>query len=193
MKNKLIVIFGASGSGKSTLANDILQYIGDSKAAIISQDYYFHGIKESKTKSFDEPSALDFKLLENHLQALLNNNDIECPIYNFSTHSREKEVMILKPKNIIILDGTMVMTSSLIEKLSAYSIYCDIDIDICFIRRLNRDIKERGRDFNSVVRQYLEEVRPSFFKYINPYKNKCDFFYNEKNKPKLFNNIKDLI
>ena len=193
MQNKLIVIFGASGSGKSTLANEIMQYFDNENVTIVSQDDYYHGLDNSIVKSFDEPEALDFNLLANNLSALLDNKIIKSPIYNFSTHKREKRVNIIKPNKIIILDGTMVLTSNLIEKLSCFTIYCDIELDISFVRRLSRDIKERGRDLDSVINQYMEDVRPAFFKYIDSYKEKAHFNYNEKNKVELFNKLKEIL
>ncbi len=193
MQNKLIVIFGASGSGKSTLANEILKYFNTEDTVIISQDDYYLGSDNSTVKGFDEPEALDFNLLENNLKKLLNNETIQSPIYNFTTHRRETEVNIIESKKIILLDGTMVLTSRLIEELSSYTIYCDIELDISFIRRLSRDIKERGRDINGVISQYLNDVRPSFFKYIVSQKQKAHFNYNEINKLELFANLKKIL
>lgn len=193
MQNKLIVIFGASGSGKSTLAAEISNYFGKENSIVISQDNYYLGLDDMKVKSFDEPEALDFCLLEDNLIKLLNGEDIQSPIYNFSTHKRENKVNIIEPKKIIILDGTMILTSNLIEELSCYIIYCDIELDISFIRRLSRDIKERGRDTNGVIKQYLQDVRPAFFKCIDSYKQKAHFNYNEKNKAELFNKLKEIL
>ncbi len=190
--NKLIVIFGASGSGKTTLATEIQKYFGVNNAVIISQDDYYYGVDKMDIKNFDEPVSLDFKLLEDNLIKLLNNKPIQNPIYNFKTHTREKQSKTMQPKKLIILDGTMVMTSDVIRKLSSFSIYYDIDLDICFIRRLTRDIKERGRDAQSVVSQYLEDVRPAFFKYINKYKKDADFKYTEKNQDVLFKKLKEI-
>jgi len=193
MRNKLIVIFGASGSGKSTLANEISSYLGNKNCIVISQDDYYLGLDDMKIKSFDEPEALDFELLENNLKDLLNNKIIKNPIYDFITHKRKKETIEINPKNIIILDGTMVCTSKIIKHLSNFIIYCDSISNISFIRRLSRDIKERGRDTNSVILQYLKEVRPAFFKYIYLYKKDSDFNYDENNKDELFNKLKEII
>lgn len=193
MKNKLIVIFGASGSGKSTLAQDIIKYFKKDNVVVISQDDYYLGCDKSSIKSFDEPEALDFDLLESNLIKLLNKEVIQSPIYNFKSHQREDTTNSIEPKNIVILDGTMVMTSRVIEKISNLTIYCDIELDISFIRRLSRDIKERGRDADSVINQYIEEVRPAFFKHIHFYKNKAHFNYNENNKEELFKRIKEIL
>lgn len=193
MENKLIVIFGASGSGKSTLANEIIKYFGEDNVVVLSQDDYYLGCNKSSVKSFDEPEALDFELLEKNLIKLLNNEVVESPVYNFNTHQRENNTNIIEPKKIIILDGTMIMTSKIIENISHLVIYCDVDLDISFIRRLSRDIKERGRSTDCVIKQYLEEVRPAFFKHIHPYKDKAHFNYNENNKEELFKIIKELL
>jgi len=193
MQNKLIVIYGASGSGKSTLSIDIAKYYGEDNVVIISQDDYYHGTKKSSVKNFDEPSALDFELLQDNIEMLKNNKSIENPIYNFIKHTRENKVNIIEPKSIIILDGTMVMSSNKIDKISSYSIYCDIDLDICFIRRLRRDIEERGRSVDSVISQYINDVRPSFYKYIYMHREKASFLYNEQNKNELFKNLNQLI
>jgi len=193
MKNKLVVVFGASGSGKTTLANEILQYFGNDKVVIVSQDDYYHGGDISTTKSFDEPSALDFPLLEDNLKGLVNNREVKNPIYNFKTHLREGRAKIITPKGIIILDGTMIMTSKEVNDLSSYVVYCNVDNDICFIRRLTRDTKERGRCLNGVVTQYLEDVRPSFFKYIEKFKDEADFHYDETNKADLFYKLEELL
>ena len=193
MQNKLVVIFGASGSGKTTLANEILQYFSSDKAVIISQDDYYHGSGVSTVKNFDEPSALDFSLLESNLRSLVSNKEIKGPIYNFRTHLRENYINNVKPKSIVILDGTMIMTNKVIGDLSSYNIYCDIDNDVCFIRRLNRDIKERGGSVDSIILQYLEDVKPSFFKYIKKFKDKAVFHYNEANKTELFRKLEELL
>jgi len=193
MKNKLIVIFGASGSGKSTLAQEIIKYFKEDNVVVISQDDYYLGSDKSSIKSFDEPEALDFDLLENNLKLLLNNEVIQSPIYNFTTHQRENKVNLVEPKNIIILDGTMVMTSEIINEISDLIIYCDLDLDISFIRRLSRDIKERGRDVESVIEQYIKEVRPAFFSYIGFHKKKAHFNYDGNNKEVLFKIIEEIL
>lgn len=193
MQNKLIVIFGASGSGKSTLANEIANYLGRKNTTIISQDDYYIGIDDMEVNSFDEPESLDFELLESNVQDLLNNKSIESPIYNFSTHKRELKVNIMEPNNLIILDGTMVCVSDKIKQLSDFTIYCNIELDISFIRRLSRDIRERDRETNGVIKQYLDDVRPAFFKYIYPYKENANFNYNETNKNELFDRLKIIL
>lgn len=192
IKNKLIVIFGASGSGKSTLAKEIIKYFKEDNSVVVSQDDYYLGCNKSSIKSFDEPEALDFTLLEDNLKKLLNKQIIEGPNYNFTTHQREDKKNIIKPKSIIILDGTMVMTSKIIEKMADLIIYCDVELDISFMRRLSRDIQKRGRDTNCVIKQYIEEVRPAFFRHIDFYKDKAHFNYNGNNKEELFRKIKDI-
>jgi len=193
MRNKLIAIYGASGSGKSTLANDILKRFGGDSVAIISQDNYYHSSVESEVEGFDEPLAIDFYLLERHLEELLDNKEVESPVYDFSTHSRLDVTDKILPKKVVIVEGTLIMNSGFIEKLSSYAIYCDIDIDICFIRRLVRDVTDRGRSLDGSIAQYLNEVRPSFFKYIDTHKHKRDFLYNQDNKSDLYNSIRVIL
>ena len=131
--------------------------------------------------------------MERHLEELLDNKEVESPVYDFSTHSRLDVTDKILPKKVVIVEGTLIMNSGFIEKLSSYAIYCDIDIDICFIRRLVRDVTDRGRSLDGSIAQYLNEVRPSFFKYIDTHKHKRDFLYNQDNKSDLYNSIRVIL
>jgi uridine kinase len=192
VSNKLVVIFGPSGSGKTTLSGEICNHFND--VCVISQDDYYLGVSDSdlEFKNFDKPEALDFLLLESHLVKLLSGESIMTPNYCFSSHKRLPAESLVKSNKLIIVEGTMLLHSKLIEDAASWIIYCDIDIDICLLRRLKRDLNERGRNIEDVESQYLSDVRPGYIKYIYPYKSKANFFYNENNLVKLLDKIEPL-
>ena len=193
IKNKLIIIFGPSGAGKTTLSKEIVNFIGTDNSFVISQDNYYLGIEKMKDENFDKPSALDFDLMIQNIDNLLNNKSVNVPIYNFVKHQREDFCNMYSPKQYIILEGTLVANNKHLLNLASFKIYYDIGLDICLTRRLSRDILERGRDIDGVIKQYLKDVRPAFFDYIYPFKEVADFCYNEENKIKLFEKIREII
>ncbi|MCR5760511.1 MAG: uridine kinase [Sphaerochaetaceae bacterium] len=188
MEVKIIGITGGTGSGKSTVVRKIGEVCPD--FVIIEQDNYYRSaafVNNSNITAvnFDRPDAFETELLISQLQDLKNGKAIEMPQYDFVRHSRKAETVHVEPAPLIILDGLMVLHDPEIRKLLDLKIFVDTPADIRFIRRLQRDIKERGRTMESVIKQYLEVVRPGHMEFIEPTKDYADLIipeggYNEK-------------
>ncbi len=175
----LIGISGASGSGKTLVANTLYELLGSDKVVIIQEDSYYKDLShlplEERAKfNFDHPDAFDHDLLIEHLKLLLAGKSIEHPMYDFTTHSRKKETRRVGPHEIIILEGILLLAIPEIRELMDIRIFIDTPPDICFIRRLQRDIKERGRSVDSVIKQYQETVRPMYMQFVEPSKRYAD-------------------
>lgn len=186
-KSILIAIGGGSGSGKTTLS-DYLETIFKDDLVRVSYDTYCndrsHLSPEERTKSnYDVPESYDAPLFSKHLKELLGGKSVQKPIYDFKTHSRIKETQLVEPKKIIIVEGIMIYQVPGIRDLLDLSIYVDTDADVRVLRRLSRDVKERGRTIESVIDQYLTTVKPCHYKYIEPTKDDCDivFINNDNN------------
>lgn len=177
MKKPIIIgIAGGSASGKSSIANEIYDYFKhDHTIKIIRLDDYYkdqsHLTMEQRVKTnYDHPLAFDMDLLVKHLELLKSNQSIEKPIYDFTTHNRRLQVEIINPRDVFILEGLFVLNEAQIRERCDILIYVDTDADIRFIRRLKRDIQERGRSLESVCNQYLETVRPMHEQFVEPSK-----------------------
>lgn len=178
-KGILIGIAGASGSGKTLVARTLFEALGSEQVVTLGEDSYYkelsHFSFEERAKfNFDHPDAFDHELLADHLQRLLNGQTIEHPIYDYSTHTRKKETRSVGPHQIIILEGILVLTVPRLRELMDIKIYIDTPPDVCFIRRLQRDINERGRNVDDVIHQYQETVRPMHLQFIEPSKRYAD-------------------
>ena len=197
MKNIVIAIAGASGSGKTYLSNLISNKFKNS--VVLNQDNYYIPkpdlTKQKRDKlNFDRPSMLEWKLLINHINSLRDNKPIDAPIYSFKTHIRLEETKKINPRKIIILEGLFALYSPKINNISNLKIYMNTHQDLCFLRRLKRDISERNRTVESVINQYLQTVRPAFHRYILPTKNNADIILNGKDDHrKIFARIKQLL
>jgi uridine kinase len=181
MKNDgiLIGITGPSGSGKSLIAHSLFNNLATDEVVIMQEDSYYRDLSQipfdERTRyNFDHPDAFDHGLLIRQLIALKAGDIIEHPIYDYKTHTRRKETRKVGPYKMIILEGIMVFVIEELRNLMDYKIYVDTPLDTCFIRRLKRDIEERGRSMDSVIQQYLVTVRPMYFKYIEPTKKYAD-------------------
>lgn len=180
-KGILIGIAGASGSGKTLIANSIIESLGSDKAVIIQEDSYYKDLsdvpfEERKGRNFDHPDAFDHDLLAKHLLQLLNGEIISHPIYDYKLHTRSKETKIAGPGNLIILEGILIFSKAQLRELMDYRVFIDTPPDICFIRRLKRDIEERGRTVDSVIKQYTETVRPMYLQFTEPSRQYADIF-----------------
>jgi len=178
-KGILIGIAGASGSGKTLVARTLYEALGSEKVMVLGEDSYYKELSqfsfEERAKfNFDHPDAFDHELLADHLERLLNGQTIEHPIYDYSTHTRKKETRTVGPHQIIILEGILVLSVPRLRELMDIKIYIDTPADVCFIRRLQRDINERGRNVDDVIRQYQETVRPMHMQFIEPSKRYAD-------------------
>lgn len=180
----LIGIIGGTGSGKSTVARSIFESLPEKNIAIIQQDSYYkdqsHLTYEERVKTnYDHPLAFDSDLLKKHLRELLQNNSIEKPIYDFEQHNRKKETEVIYPKDIIILEGIMILDDSELRQLLDIKIFVDTDADVRIIRRIVRDIRDRGRTLESVIDQYLTTVRPAHLQFVEPNKKYADIIIPE--------------
>lgn len=178
-KGILIGIAGASGSGKTLIANSIIESLGSDKAVIIQEDSYYKDLsdvpfEERKGRNFDHLDAFDHDLLAKHLLQLLNGEAVSHPIYDYKLHTRSKETKIAGPGNLIILEGILIFSKAQLRELINYRVFIDTPPDICFIRRLKRDIEERGRTVDSVIKQYTETVRPMYLQFTEPSRQYAD-------------------
>lgn len=180
----LIGITGGSGSGKSTVVKKIFSELPEKNIVIIEQDSYYkdqsHLTLEERTKTnYDHPLAFDNDLLIEHLKKLLNNEAIQKPIYDYEIHNRKKETVTVEPKDIIILEGILILDDKRIRDLLDIKIYVDTDSDVRLVRRIVRDIRERGRTLESVINQYMSTVRPAHIQFIEPSKKYADIIIPE--------------
>lgn len=179
-KNTIIIgISGASASGKSLLANTIVNELGSDQVVIISEDSYYKDhsnipFEERAKINYDHPDAFDHELLLNHLIQLQEGKSIEIPIYNHSQHIRETRTRPIGNHAIIVLEGILLFVEQKLRELMDIRIYMETSLDICLIRRLKRDIKERGRSLDSVLKQYEDTVRPMYMQFIDPSKRHAD-------------------
>lgn len=180
-KNKTIIIgiSGASASGKSLLANTIVNELGSDQVVIISEDSYYKDhsdipFEERARINYDHPDAFDHELLLHHLMELQKGNAIEIPNYNHAQHTRDKSTRPVGQHTIIVLEGILLFVEPQLRDIMDIRIFMEASLDICLIRRLKRDIKERGRSLDSVLQQYEETVRPMYLQFIDPSKRYAD-------------------
>ncbi|MBV7387200.1 uridine kinase [Pasteurellaceae bacterium TAE3-ERU1] len=198
-KPVIIAIAGASASGKSLIASTIHKELceefgGDDQIGIISEDSYYkdqsHLTFEQRIQTnYDHPSSMDHDLLVHHLQQLKAGHAIEVPEYDYVEHTRTDKTHTFKPKRIIILEGILLLTDERIRNEISTSIFVDAPLDICFIRRLQRDMQERGRSMESVVSQYRKTVRPMFLQFIQPSKQFADVIVPRGGKNRIAINM----
>lgn len=183
-RGMLIGIAGGSGSGKTLVAKNIYSELGSDKVVLILQDSYYkdlsHVLPDQRHKqNFDHPNALDTELLAAHIEDLLAGKTIEQPVYNFVTHTRTQETNSIGPHDIIVLDGILILENEALRELMDIKVYVDTDADIRIIRRLRRDILERGRSMESVIKQYEKSVRPMHLQFVEPSKRYADIIVPE--------------
>jgi len=194
-----IGIGGGTSSGKTYLSELLIKEFGAEKITRIELDSYYidqpqKSFLERQSLNFDHPESIDIKLLKKHLERLSQKKKINIPKYDFSTHSRLKKTNEISPKKIIIIEGILTLYFSEISKFLKLKVFLDVDADIRLIRRLKRDIKERGRDLDSVIEQYLHSVRPMHNKFIEPSKKSADLIIsNEPEFVSFFKKIKSLL
>lgn len=175
----IIGISGASASGKSLLANTIVSELGSDQVVVISEDSYYKDhsnipFEERAKINYDHPDSMDHALLLHHLQELQQGKSIDVPIYNHSLHIREKETRRIGQHAIIVLEGILLFVEPNLREAMDIRIFMETALDICLIRRLKRDIKDRGRSLDSVLKQYDETVRPMYLQFIDPSKRYAD-------------------
>ncbi|HWS99048.1 MAG TPA: uridine kinase [Pyrinomonadaceae bacterium] len=180
----IIGICGGTGSGKTTVANRILESVSASEVAFIQQDSYYRNLKDlpldyRNAVNFDHPDALDNDLLVHHIRKLKAGGSVELPLYDFKTHTRLNETVLIEPKPIVIVEGILIFADSRLLEQMDVKVFVDTPDDIRFIRRLRRDISERGRTLDSVIEQYLNTVRPMHMQFVEPSKRYADVIIPE--------------
>ncbi|MGV8042542.1 MAG: uridine kinase [Thermoanaerobaculaceae bacterium] len=180
----VIGIAGGSGSGKSTVASVILKRVGARRIAFLMHDAYYKDLShlelaERVKENFDHPDALDTPLLVQHLRELKAGRGVPMPVYDFKTYTRTAETERIEPRAVIVVEGILIFAEPELRELFDVKLFVDTDPDIRFIRRLQRDIAERGRTADSVIRQYLGTVRPMHLEFVEPSKRYADVIIPE--------------
>ncbi|HEV7889843.1 MAG TPA: uridine kinase [Pyrinomonadaceae bacterium] len=180
----IIGICGGTGSGKTTVANRILESVSKDEVIFLQQDSYYRNLDElpldmRNVVNFDHPDAIDNDSLVRHLQALKRGEAVELPLYDFKTHSRRAETLHMEPRPIIIIEGILIFAEQRLLDEMDIKVYVDTPDDIRFIRRLRRDVAERGRTAESVIEQYLSTVRPMHMQFVEPSKRYADVIIPE--------------
>jgi uridine kinase len=180
----ILGIAGGSGSGKTTIAESIVEEIGSDSVELIQHDSYYRDLShlplEERSKvNYDHPDSLETDLLIEHLEKLLAGEPIDRPVYDFTVHNRAEETVRVEPKPVVIVEGILVLSEPALRDLMDLKVYVDTDSDLRIVRRLGRDIQERGRTFASVEKQYLETVRPMHLRFVEPSKRYADIVIPE--------------
>ncbi|MFZ0821230.1 MAG: uridine kinase [Candidatus Acidiferrales bacterium] len=179
-----IGISGGTGSGKTTITNRLIQALSEDRILILQQDHYYKDLphlplEERAKQNFDHPESLDTPLLVSHVRALREGGSIERPVYDFTQHRRVPATVHLEPRPAIIVEGILIFENAALRDLLDIKIFVDTDADLRFIRRMRRDVRERGRTAESVVHQYLSTVRPMHMEFIEPSKRYADVIIPE--------------
>jgi uridine kinase len=190
LKPCVLGVAGGTGSGKSTVARSIVEAVGADRITLIEQDSYYSDVDwRSETEllhyNFDHPSALDNDLLVAHLAALKAGHPVEVPIYDFVRHRRTARTKRVMPQPVIVLEGILIFVEPSLRQLLDFKIFVDTDADLRLIRRLGRDMAERGRSVQDVLRQYLETVRPMHLEFVEPSKRWADIIIPEGGENKV--------
>ncbi|WBW50334.1 uridine kinase [Peptoniphilus equinus] len=185
MTDRIIIgIAGGSGSGKSTVTAELVKSIDTQKVTVIQEDSYYKDqsdvpFEERIKTNYDHPFAFDHDLLKAHLKALKSGQAVEKPLYNYEIHNRRAETEHVEPSDVIILEGILILYDEEIRDLLDIKVFVDTDSDVRIIRRILRDLKERGRSLDSVIVQYMETVRPAHLQFIEPSKRYADLIIPE--------------
>jgi len=180
----LIGIAGGSGSGKTLVARNIVRELGSDRVVIIDQDSYYKNLedippRDRDARNFDHPDAFDNELLKRHVRDLLDGREIEQPVYDYSEHRRLRESRRIGDHLVIVLEGILIFADPELRGLMDIKLFVDADADVRFIRRLRRDLVERGRSVDSIIRQYEESVRPMHMQFVEPSKRYADLIIPE--------------
>lgn len=190
-KTPLVIgIAGGSGSGKTTVANAILHSVGSHRLSYIQHDAYYRDLshlneKQRNQVNFDHPNSLENELLIEHVIQLKNWKKIFMPVYDFTTHTRTQKTIPIEPQLVIVVEGILIFAEPKLRELFDVKIFVDTDDDIRFIRRLQRDIAERGRSMEMVIDQYLNTVRPMHLDFVEPSKRYADVIIPEGGRNKV--------
>ncbi|WP_052256458.1 uridine kinase [Salinicoccus sp. YB14-2] len=183
-KPTIIGIAGGTGSGKTSVTKKIISSLEEHDITLIEQDFYYkdqsHKTMEERLETnYDHPFAFDNDLLIQHVKSLINRESVKLPTYDYVNHTRSDETIKVEPKDVIIVEGIFALENEQLRELMDVKIYVDTDSDIRILRRMSRDIKERGRSMESVINQYLSVVRPMHLQFIEPTKRFSDIIIPE--------------
>jgi len=178
-KPVIIAVAGGSASGKTTVVLEIIKKLNHECITVIMHDDYYKdqghlSLEKRKTINYDHPNSIDNELFLDHINSLLEGKEIEKPVYDFNSYKRKKETKKVKAKEIIIIEGILVLENKRIRDLADIKLYVDLDPDLRLLRRLQRDVNERGRNLNGVTKQYLETVKPMHHQFVEPTKRYAD-------------------
>ena len=178
----IIGIAGGTGSGKSTFTNRLRDRFGDNITVIYHDKYYKRHddipFEERKKLNYDHPDALETDLLIEHIKRLRNGESIECPVYDYTVHNRSDKTVRIDPRKIILIEGILLLADPRLRSLLDIKIYVEADADERILRRILRDVKERGRDIDNIVEQYLTTVKPMHYLYVEPTRATADIVIN---------------
>jgi len=177
-------VAGGTGSGKTSVAESILAAVGRERLAFLSQDSYYRDVvweneAELHAHNFDHPASIDSPLLVTHLRALRRGEAVDVPVYDFVRHRRRAETARVEPRPVVLVEGILLFVEPAVRGLLDFKIYVDTDPDVRLVRRLRRDIADRGRTMEDVLRQYLETVRPMHLEFVEPSKRWADVIVPE--------------
>lgn len=180
----IIGVTGGSGSGKTTVSREIMEHLAGESVIMLPQDAYYNdqsdmSMDERKQVNYDHPDAFDTKLLVMQLKQLVNHQAIQKPVYDYVKYTRSSETVLVEPADVIIVEGVLLFADPELRSMFDIKVYVDTDDDIRFIRRMQRDIVERGRSVDSVVEQYLATVKPMFHRFVEPTKRYADVIVPE--------------
>ena len=182
MESIIIGIAGGSGSGKSTFTNRVKKYFGDDVTVIYHDNYYRRQdaipFEKRVTVNYDHPDSLETDLLVEHLKQLKEGKTVECPVYDYNQHNRSNEVIKIEPKPVILVEGILLLADERIRDLLDIKVYVEADADERILRRILRDVEERGRDLHGIIDQYLATVKPMHYMYVEPTRAKADIVIN---------------
>lgn len=184
METILIGIAGGTGSGKTTLANKLIDSFGDDEVSVLRHDNYYKrhdemNYEERSRLNYDHPDAFDTELLCEHIKALKVGEAVSMPVYDYSQHNRSKETILVKPAPVIVLEGILIFAEPELCELMDIKVFVDTDADVRILRRIVRDVKNRGRSLDSVICQYLTTVKPMHEQFVEPSKRRADIIIPE--------------
>src|SRR5262245_53120661 len=194
----IVGVAGGTGSGKTTVSNKILETVGLHRMAYIAHDAYYRALshlpmEERRSFNFDHPDALENGLLLAHLEALLQGQPVQVPVYDFAQYIRTPQLRCVEPRPMIMVEGILILADKALREMMDIKIYVETDADLRFIRRLQRDVLERGRLVNQVIEQYLNTVRPMHLEYVEPSKRYADIVISSHNFVEMLDLLKTVI